>query len=209
MKNITKKLPHNGTVEKSKRKSEKEKSGIVEELRNLFVDELQNIYWVEKALAKEIPKMIRNAGGDLLVEALTGHLAVTKEHVTRLEEVFYSIGKKPETKKCKTVSGLIKEAKAIMKESKRGMIRDAGIIAIAKKIEHYEIAAYGTLCSFAKTLGETYTTTLLQNILDQETLADEKLSEIASFFTKAEALGANDESVSIIPVAVSKQAQLV
>lgn len=209
MKNITKKLPHNGTLKKSKRKTEKEEPGIVEELHNLFVDELQNIYWAEKALTKELPKMIRNAGGNMLAEVLTGHLVVSKEHITRVEEIFYSIGEKAETKKCKTISGLIKDAKAIMKQTKRGMIRDAGIIAAAKKIEHYEIATYGTLCSLAKTLGEAHAITLLQNILNQEIMADEKLSEIASFFTKAEAAGANDNSVSIISVAVLKQTQLV
>jgi ferritin-like metal-binding protein YciE len=166
----------------------KAKSGVAQGLRDLFVDELKDIYWAEKALTKAIPKMIKNATDEELSEALTGHLEVTKNHVTRLEDVFAAIGEKAVAKKCEAMAGLVKEAEEIMESTKEGMVRDAGIISAGQKVEHYEIATYGTLCAFAKTLGEHDAAKMLQESLDEEKEADEKLSQIAESSINAEAM---------------------
>ena len=155
------------------------KSDAAQGLRDLFVNELKDVYWAEKELTKAIPKMIKNATSDELVEALTGHLEETKTHVTRLEEVFSSIGEKAVAKKCEAMAGLTKEAGEIMEETEQGVVRDAGIILAGQKVEHYEIATYGTLASFAKTLGEDEAASLLEETLNEEKAADEKLSEIS------------------------------
>ena len=160
----------------------KAKSGAAHGLRTLFVNELKDIYWAEKALVKALPKMIKNATADELVKALTGHLEITKEHVTRLEEVFSCLSEKAEAIKCEAMEGLIKEAEDIMENTEEGMVRDAGIILAGQKVEHYEIATYGTLRSFAKTLGEDEAADLLEETLEEEKEADEKLSKIAESF---------------------------
>lgn len=160
-------------------KGVKAKPDAAQGLRDLFVDELKDIYWAEKELTKAIPKMIKNATADELVEALTGHLEETKTHVTRLEEVFSSIGEKAVAKKCEAMAGLTKEAGEIMEDTEQGVVRDAGIILAGQKVEHYEIATYGTLASFARTLGEEEAASLLEETLNEEKDADEKLSEIS------------------------------
>ncbi len=171
----------------------KAKPDAAQGLRDLFVDELKDIYWAEKALTKAIPKMIKNASDHELVEALKGHLEVTKEHVTRLEKVFTSIGEKPVAVKCEAMAGLTKEAEEIMEGTEKGMVRDAGIISAAQKVEHYEIATYGTLCTFAKTLGEAESAALLHQTLEQEKEADEKLTEIAEASINSGAVYANEK----------------
>jgi len=148
-------------------------------LRDLFEDGLKDIYWAEKALTKAMPKMIENATSPDLVSALTDHLAVTEEHVQRLERVFGSIGSDVMAKKCDAMEGLIKEANQIMESTTEGVVRDAGIIAAAQKVEHYEIATYGTLCAFAKILNEEEAASLLLETLNEEKQADDKLSEVA------------------------------
>jgi ferritin-like metal-binding protein YciE len=187
MKTITKPT-QSGTSKKSNGNTEKEPSNVAKGLRELFVNELKDIYWAEKALTKAIPKMIKNASSEELIEALNGHLVETIEHVNRLEEVFASINQKSVAKKCEAMEGLIIEASEIMKSTEKGMVRDAGIILAGQKIEHYEIATYGTLCNFAKTLGEEEAASLLQETLNEEKEADEKLSEIAESFINAEAV---------------------
>ena len=148
-------------------------------LRDLLLDEMKHIYWGEKELTKAIPKMIKNATAEELIDALTGHLEVTKEHVNRLEKAFSYLDEKAEAMKCSAMEGLIKEAEGIMEETKEGIVRDAGIISAGKKVEHYEIATYCSLCSFAKNLGEDAMASLLQETLDEEKEANEKLTEIA------------------------------
>ncbi len=167
------------------------KSDVAKGLRMLFVDGLKDIYFAEKALTKAIPKMITKATDSHLVKALTGHLEETKIHVTRLEQVFASLGEKAEAKTCEAIIGLTKEAEDIMESTEEGMVRDAGIIAAGQKVEHYEIATYGTLCSFAKTLGENKAVTILQQTLNEEKGADKKLTEIAESFINAHAATAN------------------
>ncbi|MBC7885426.1 MAG: ferritin-like domain-containing protein [Saprospiraceae bacterium] len=149
------------------------------QLMKLFEDGLKDIYWAEKALTTAIPKMIKNATSPELVKALTNHLEETKGQVTRIEEVFQSFGKKASAKKCDAMEGLIKEAEGIMEECEEGAMRDAGIIAAGQKVEHYEIASYGTLRQFAQTLGLAEAAMLLGETLGEEKAADDKLTEVA------------------------------
>lgn len=150
------------------------------QLMKLFEDELKDIYWAEKALTKAIPKMIKNATSKQLVSALENHLTETEGQVKRVEEVFEVIGKKASAKKCDAMAGLIEEAEGIMEECEKGAMCDAGIISAAQKVEHYEIASYGTLRQFADTLGLKEASKLLQQTLDEEKAADEKLTEVAT-----------------------------
>lgn len=166
----------NGNGSRQKSNSDSMQSS---QLMKLFEDELKDIYWAEKALTKAIPKMAKNASSQKLIEALKSHLAETENHITRVEQVFESIGKKATAKKCEAMEGLLKEAEEIMESCDEGAMRDAGIISAAQKVEHYEIASYGTLCAFAKTLGKSDAAALLQQILDEEKQADVKLSKIA------------------------------
>jgi ferritin-like metal-binding protein YciE len=162
-------------------------------LRDLFEDQLKDILWAEKALTKAIPKMIKNASSEELVTALEEHLAVTEEQVSRLEEVFGILGKAPRGKKCEAMEGLIKEGEEIMQSTEKGVVRDAGIIAAAQKVEHYEIATYGTLCSFAKTLGENEAADLLEQTLMEEKEADETLTAVAESSVNVEAAEEDEE----------------
>ncbi|MNJ86387.1 hypothetical protein D3C87_38810 [compost metagenome] len=148
-------------------------------LRELFIDELKDIYWAEKALTKALPKMVKNATSEELVVALKDHLEVTETHVERLEQVFEAIGEKAAAKKCDAMEGLISEAEDIMKDTEEGVVRDAGIISAAQKVEHYEIASYGTLVSFANILGESDAAKLLGKTLNEEKEADQTLTDIA------------------------------
>lgn len=157
----------------------KPKKSAAEDLRELFVDSLKDIYWAEKALTKALPKMAKNATTAKLVDAINEHLEVTKDQVTRLEEVFASIGEKAVAKKCDAMDGLIKEGEGILEETQPGAVRDAGIIAASQKIEHYEIATYGTLAAFARTLGEDKAAELLEETLNEEKEADSVLTGAA------------------------------
>lgn len=167
-------------------KSTAKKAGIVkpkgsaaEGLRDLFVDSLKDIYWAEKALTKALPKMAKNATNENLIAAIKDHLEVTQGQVVRLEDVFASIGEKAAAKKCDAMEGLIKEGEGILEETQPGAVRDAGIIAASQKIEHYEIATYGTLVAYAKTLGEEEAAGLLEQTLNEEKEADVTLTEAA------------------------------
>lgn len=157
----------------------KPKSNAAAGLSELFEDGLKDIYWAEKALIKALPTMAKNATSAELIDAINNHLTETEEHVTRLEKVFELIGKKAAAKKCDAMEGLIEEGKGILEETEIGVVRDAGIIAASQKIEHYEIATYGTLRQFAETLGYTEAVTLLEQTLDEEKGADKLLTEVA------------------------------
>ena len=154
-------------------------------------NEIKDIYWAEKALTKALPKMAKKATSPELIKAIENHLGETEAQVKKVEEVFDSIGKKPVAKKCEAMNGLIKEADEIMKETDEGAMRDAGIIAASQKVEHYEIATYGTLCTFSKTLGLDHAAKLLHEILEEEKAADEKLTEVAT--TTINMKAANEE----------------
>jgi ferritin-like metal-binding protein YciE len=178
MKNAVKSAPvqSNG----KKKNAGQNKPVTHEKLHELFVDGLKDIYWAEKALTKALPEMIKNATAKELVAALTGHLEETKGQITRLEEIFDSIDEKPVAKKCPAMEGLIKEAEEVMAECEEGGMRDAGIIAAGQKVEHYEIATYGTLRAFAEIMGHREAARLLLKSLGEEKAADDKLTEVTS-----------------------------
>jgi len=171
----------------------KPKSTAAEGLRELFVDSLKDIYWAEKALTKALPKMAKNATSENLIAAIQDHLAVTQQQVTRLEQVFQIVGEKAVAKKCDAMEGLIKEGEGILEETEPGAVRDAGIIAASQKIEHYEIATYGTLAAFAKTLGEDEAVMLLEQTLAEEKEADVTLTEAAYNTINFDATEGDDE----------------
>ena len=149
------------------------------ELRDFFIDSLKDIYWAENALVGALPKMAANATSANLASTIKEHLAVTEIQVTRLEKVFDLLGEKPQGKKCEAMAGLLKEGDSILEETMPGAVRDAGIIAASQKIEHYEIATYGTLCAFARTLGENDAAKLLAQTLAEEKEADCLLNDVA------------------------------
>lgn len=155
------------------------KKDAAKELKDLFEDGLKDIYWAEKALTKALPKMQKNATSPKLKKAIGDHLVQTENQVKRLEVCFASLGKKPVAKKCDAMAGLLEEGKSIMEETQPGAVRDAGIIAASQKVEHYEIATYGTLAAFAKVLGEKKCLENLIKTLDEEKKCDLLLTSIA------------------------------
>ncbi|MBE8723045.1 hypothetical protein C4F40_20185 [Sphingobacterium sp. Ka21] len=157
----------------------KAKSGAAKDLADLFEDGLKDIYWAEKELLKALPKMQKNASTADLQQAIEKHITETKTHVKRLEECFKAIGKKALAEKCEAMEGLIEEGNSIIEETEKGYVRDAGIIAAAQKVEHYEIATYGTLAAFAKVLKDKISLNLLLQTLEEEKNCDETLSTIA------------------------------
>ena len=170
--------PSNVETSKSESGSEQENS----QLEKLFTDSLKDIYWAEKQLTKTLPKMKKAATTDELKSAIEEHLTQTEGHVKRLEQVFEMCGKKVQAKKCDAMEGIIKEGDSMVEETREGsMTRDAGIIMAAQKVEHYEIATYGSLVQIAKTLGMNDAAEVLHLTLDEEKQADEKLTEVAEW----------------------------
>lgn len=156
-------------------------------LQELFVEELRDMYDGEKRLTKALPKMAKAATSETLQAALTEHLHVTEEQVARLEQVFRAIGETPRGKKCDGIMGIVEEGNTAMQELD-GPVLDAALIAGAQKVEHYEIASYGTLAYFAELLGQEEAKRLLGETLDEEKEADEKLSTIAKSKVNRQAL---------------------
>ncbi|GAB3918527.1 YciE/YciF ferroxidase family protein [Mucilaginibacter boryungensis] len=157
-------------------------------LNELFLDELKDIYWAEKHLAKALVKMAKAATSDELRQAIENHRGETENHITRLEDVFESIGEKAAAKKCPAMEGLIEEGQEIIKDTEDGSItRDAGLISSAQKVEHYEIASYGTLRTLALTLGYNEAADLLEATLKEEKTCDELLTQIAESWINQEA----------------------
>lgn len=150
-----------------------------ESLREFLVDGLKDLYWAEKALTKALPKMAKNATSPKLQESINKHLAETENQITRLEDAFKALGEKAKAEKCDAMDGLIKEAEGIMKETEPGAVRDAAIIAAAQKVEHYEIASYGTMSTYAKLLGEKEALQLLKETLAEEKTCDTDLTKLA------------------------------
>ncbi|MGZ8544586.1 MAG: YciE/YciF ferroxidase family protein [Flavisolibacter sp.] len=149
-------------------------------LKELFIEELKDIYWAEKHLVKALPKMKKAATSQELALAFEEHLAVTEEQVKRAEQVFELLDMTPRAKKCEAMDGLVKEAQNIIEDTPKGTaVRDAGLIIAAQKVEHYEIAAYGSLVQLAKTMGENEVADLLQLTLDEEKETDQLLTELA------------------------------
>ncbi|MFL5744169.1 MAG: ferritin-like domain-containing protein [Niastella sp.] len=150
------------------------------QLQEFFIESLKDIYWAEKRLTKALPKLQKAATTQELKAAIEEHLSQTQEHVSRIEEAFQMMGKKAQAKKCEAMEGLVKEGESILEETEKGsMTRDAGIISAAQKVEHYEIATYGTLVTLAKTMGEEDVAQLLAQTLEEEKQTDETLTSIA------------------------------
>jgi len=148
-------------------------------LKDLFEHQLKDLYSAETQLLKALPKMAENATDAKLKKAFEAHLEETKEHQQRLEEVCKELEIKPTGETCKAMKGLIAEAEAFLKEDAEKEVRDAGLIADAQRVEHYEISGYGTVVRYAKELGYDSIAKKLQKILDEEYKADEKLDKLA------------------------------
>lgn len=149
-------------------------------LQEFFGEEIKDIYYAEKHIIKTLPKMMKAASSPELKQAFQEHLDVTKNHVTRLENVFELLGKKPQAKKCDAIEGITKEGESIIEETEEGTAtRDVGLILAAQKVEHYEIATYGGLAQLATTLGLDDVAELLTATLEEEKEADSMLSGIA------------------------------
>jgi ferritin-like metal-binding protein YciE len=160
------------------KKESESNTAVPEEMRELFLHGLKDLYWAENTLVKELPKMAEKASSDELRQAITSHLHETQGHVRRLEEVFKALGEKPEGVKCEGMKGLLDEAKEIVGEFEEGIVRDTAIIGSAQKVEHYEISAYGTLIALAQRLGHQNVVKPLKDTLLEEWSADEKLFAI-------------------------------
>lgn len=149
-------------------------------LKEFFIDQLKDIYWAEKRLVTALPKMQKAATSDELKNCIGEHIAVTKEQVARIEQVFEMLDEKPVAKKCDAMVGLLEEGNSVMEETEKGSAtRDVGIIVSSQKIEHYEIASYGALATLAETLGLTEIKELLGQTLAEEKEADELLTQVA------------------------------
>ena len=148
-------------------------------LKELYVDELRDLYDAEQQITKALPKMVDAASSDELQSALNEHLEITKQQAQRLEQIFENLGEKAKGKKCKGMEGLIKEGSEVIEENEDDQVRDAAIISAAQKVEHYEMAGYGTVRTYASLLGEDDAADLLQQTLDEEKEADEKLTQLA------------------------------
>lgn len=160
----------------------KSKTGKMEnsEFHEFFVDELKDIYWAENHLVKALPKMKKAATSPKLAAAFDKHTAETQIHIETLEKAFALLGQKPVAKKCDAMAGLLEEAKSIMEDTEKGtMTRDAGLILAAQKVEHYEIATYGTLRAFAANMGHTDVEALLSQTLENEKATDVALTTLA------------------------------
>lgn len=158
------------------------KTGKMEdsEFHNFFVDELKDIYWAEKHLAKALPKMQKAATSPELAAAFEKHTQETEQHISTLEQVFELLEEKAAAKKCDAMAGLLEEANGIIEDTDADtMVRDAGLILAAQKVEHYEIATYGTLRTFAANMGHTDVEELLQQTLDNEKETDVALTMVA------------------------------
>lgn len=157
-------------------------------LRDLYVDELRDLYNAEKQLLTALPKMAKAASAEELVASIEGHIQETKGHIDRLEAVFRGLKLGPGGKKCEAMKGLITEADEVLKSGADPDVLDAALIAQAQRVEHYEIAGYGTVRTYARLLGREGDVTLLQDTLDEEGRADKKLTRIAEKLINERAL---------------------
>jgi ferritin-like metal-binding protein YciE len=151
----------------------------LESLDDLFVEQLRDLYDAEKQLIKALPKMAEAANSDELREGFEEHLEQTKGHAQRLETIFESLGEKAKGKKCRGMEGLIKEGSETLDEDMNADVKDAAIIAAAQRVEHYEIAGYGTARTFASLLGQQEAVSLLEQTLEEEKQTDARLTELA------------------------------
>lgn len=157
----------------------------LESLRELFIEELEDLYSAEKMITKALPKMAKESGSPELRKAFEEHLRQTEGHVRRLDQIFDELERVDEDvdredKKCKGIEGIIKEGEELIKEDAEPEVRDAGLIAAAQRVEHYEIAAYGTVRTYARLLGRDNWARLLEETLNEEKETDQLLNSIAA-----------------------------
>lgn len=168
----------------------------MDSLQELFEDELKDVYNAEHQLLKALPKMAKKAASPTLKQAFTSHLGETQSHVARLEEIGKMLEVKLTGKKCAAMEGLVEEGSELIEEDGQSPIIDAGLIGAGQRVEHYEMAAYGTLRAMAKMLGHTDAVRLLQETLNEEGAADKKLTQIAEKEVLAAALAESDEELT-------------
>lgn len=151
----------------------------IESVEDLFLDELKDLYSAEKQITKALPKMVKAASTPELSQAFSSHLEETKGHVERLEKIFEMLGKRGTGKTCEGMKGVLEEGSEAISEIGKGKVRDAAMIGAAQRVEHYEMAGYGTVRSLAELLGKDDMVELLEETLEEEKAADEKLTEIS------------------------------
>lgn len=157
-------------------------------LHELYVDELKDLFSAENQLLKALPKMAKAASAPKLAAAFTDHLAETKIHIERLETIFNQLDTSPKGKKCKAMEGLLAEGQDLLAQDVDPSVLDAALIAAAQRVEHYEMAGYGCVRTYARLLGEEQAADLLQETLDEEGAADKKLTQLAESVINAEAI---------------------
>lgn len=160
----------------------------LETLHDLYVDELKDLYSAEHQLLKALPKMAKAASAPQLAKAFTDHLEETRGQVERLEKIFKKLDVSPKGKTCKAMEGLLEEGKEVMDEDADPTVMDAALIAAAQRVEHYEMAGYGCVRTFARLLGDEQAADLLQKTLDEEGAADKKLTKLAETVINVEAV---------------------
>jgi ferritin-like metal-binding protein YciE len=163
----------------------------LESLEDLYVDELKDLYSAENQLLKALPKMAEAATAPKLSKAFESHLKQTRGHVTRLEKIFKKLGGSPKGKKCKAMEGLLAEGKELMAEDADAAVMDAALIGAAQRVEHYEMAGYGCVRTYARLLGHDDAADLLQRTLDEEGATDKALTELAELAINVGAHDAN------------------
>jgi len=189
------KISNTATVKRSGKKisagpAEKKMKKGENLFHDLFLDDLKDIYWAERHLSKNLPKVVKAATTDELREAVSAHLGETEAQVKKLEKVFELVGERAQAKKCDAMAGLVEEVAGCIEDTEKNTYtRDAGLIVCAQKIEHYEIATYGSLTEFARTMGHNEAAQILEEILEEEKAADKKLNEIATSTVNRMALG--------------------
>lgn len=171
----------------------------MDSLRELLIDELKDLYSAEKQIVKALPKIIRGAATQELKAAITEHLEITKGQVTRLEEVFSLLEQKPKAKHCKGMEGLLQEGAECLEEEDKGTLRDLQLIGAAQRVEHYEVAAYGTSKAMAERLGLSQAVELLDETLKEEEEADKTLTEVAEGLYGEVETGEAEESEAETP----------
>jgi ferritin-like metal-binding protein YciE len=168
-------------------------------LKQLYIEELRDIYDAENQLIKALPKMAKAATSEELRTGFEEHLEQTRGHAERLEQIFSALQEKPTGKKCKAMQGLVSEGSEMINEDFEGEVKDAGLIAAAQRVEHYEIAAYGTVRTYASILGEEEAVSLLEKTLEEEKETDEKLTELAEGINAEAASSESEESTDDRP----------
>jgi ferritin-like metal-binding protein YciE len=165
----------------------------INSLRELYIDQLRDLYDAENQLIKALPKMAKGATSDQLREGIEEHLEQTRGQAERLEQIFERLGEKPKGKKCKGMQGLVEEGNETLKEDMEEDTKDAAIIAAAQRVEHYEISGYGTARTYANLLGENEDVELLEETLEEEKETDQKLTQLAEEINVEAAEGSDEE----------------